>query len=88
MAYAAVSVATTATVIIAANNRRKGFVVNNNSTVTVFIGEDASITTSNAIPILADGNYTDSGLDAVWKGVVYGIVATGTANTRYWEWNE
>ena len=86
--YNAVPVGDTATLIIASNSNRKGLLIVNNSAVTVYIGPDASITKDNAIPILASGTFMDTGLQEAWRSAVYGIVVTGTADVRYWEYGQ
>ena len=87
-----VSVAATATVIVAASTQsggRIGLRIYNNSAVTVFLGPDATVTTANGYPLLTA---TEFKFDAdgpnpqyFYTGAVYGIVATGTADVRYWE---
>lgn len=86
MAYAAKTIAATATLIVSANTNRKGIIFVNNSAVTIFVGPDSSISATNALPILAGQSYTeDSGADKMWLGDWYGIVSADTANLRYWE---
>lgn len=86
MAYNTVTVTSTATKIVDATANRQSLVISNNSSVTIYIGEDDSVTTSNGINIVAGGNisYDNSG-GRMWKGPIYGIVSTATANVRYWE---
>jgi hypothetical protein len=85
--YGNVSVTSTATLILAANNERKGsLIVNNDATVSMYIGMDANVTTSNGLPIGARSTFNNSGQNALWKGAIYGIVASGTVDTRYWEY--
>lgn len=63
----------------------------NNSAVTIWLGEDDSVTTANGWPLLAgekekithEGN-ADS-LPLFYRDAVYAIVASGTADLRYWE---
>lgn len=84
--YNAVTVGTSATLIIAANAERKGLEVCNNSSATIYIGPDANITTSNAMPIAASQYLNDSGLFDAYRGALYGIVVASTADVRFWEW--
>jgi hypothetical protein len=86
MAYNTISVADSATLIVAANSARKGLLIVNAATSTVYLGPDANITTANGIPLLQNGSFNNAGLDAAFRGSVYGIVASGTADVRYWEW--
>lgn len=87
MTYNTVSVGATATAIIAAANNRRGLIISNASTQTVYIGPDASITTANAIPLLPNSSiHMDT--QFMWRGAIYGIVASDTADVRYWWWAE
>jgi len=73
----AVTLGTTPTLILAQRLTRVVFLVYNNSQVTVYVG-DANVTIANGIPIQRGASYVNEG----WGGVVYGIVATGTADVR------
>jgi len=85
--YNTVSVASTATKIITANSRIRGWIITNTGSNKVYYGPDSSITTANALPLNAGATILSS--DAVnWKGDIFGIVATGTEDVRYWEWRE
>ena len=83
--YNTVSVGNTATLILAANNNRRASMIINTSAGTVFIGMDVNVTTANGFPLLQNGSFNNSGQNAVWKGVIYGIVASGTSDVRFWE---
>lgn len=76
-----------ATLIIAANTWRAGLTIYNNGSVTVYVGTDSSVATSTGIPILAGGNYDFLGYQ-VYKGVIYGLAASATADVRYLEWTK
>ncbi len=90
--YNNVNVAATATKIVAANKHRVEVRVKNNSAVVVYLGSNSSVTTSNGYP-LASGDEWEEYHDASWgdrdgtfyTGDIFGIVAAGTADTRYWE---
>jgi len=98
-AYAAVSVGATATLIKAANLSRTYLRIVNWGTNPVFLGNDSSVTVSNGIPLVSAKFYGKDGVwekgideaDAdskalrTFKGPVYGIVASGTEDVRYWE---
>jgi len=73
------------TLIIAANNERRGFVIKNNGGVIIYIGFDANVSTSTGLVILPQDSMTVNG-DRVWRGAIYGIAASSTADVRYWEW--
>lgn len=81
MAYGNVSVAVTATVIRAANEKRTYLIIYNNGTANVFVGDDASVTTSNGFPLISTGSW----IEMTYKGAVYGIVASGTVDVRWLE---
>ena len=86
MAYNTVTVADTATLIVAANTQRRNLTIVNSSLIaTVFIGPDASITTANAIPLYGSSTRDQDRIPEGYQGPIYGIVATGTADVRYWE---
>lgn len=79
----AVTVTTSATALpTTALTNRRSLVVYNNSSVTVFIG-GSSVTTSNGMPIAA-GTYSPA-IDASPGLVIYGIVASSTADMRVLE---
>ena len=87
MAYDTVTVTTAATPIVVANTMRKALtLVNTSEGTVVYIGPDASITTSNAIP-LYETQTRENGkvISEAWLGPIYGIVGTGTADVRYWQ---
>lgn len=75
-----------ATLITAANNARRGIQIYNNGSVIVYVGPNASITTSNAIPLLPQSLYETSGEKQGWRGAVYGLAASSTADVRFFEW--
>lgn len=74
-----------ATLILAANAWRTGMTIYNNSSVTVYIGTDSSVATSTGIPLLAGANYDFNSWQA-YRGPVYGLAASATADVRYMEW--
>lgn len=82
----AVSVGSTATLILAANSERKGSLIANNGASSLFLGMTAGVTTSNGMPIASGATFNNSGQNAVWKGAIWGIVTSGTVDTRFWEW--
>ena len=87
MGYNTVSVGTTATEIVGAETRRKALMLcNTEASVLVYIGPDSSVTTANGMPLYEFQNkeFTKS-ISEHWAGPVYGIVADGTADVRYWE---
>jgi len=86
MAFNTVTVADTATLIIAANPYRQSLILVNSSSGAVYLGADNTVTIANGIPLLQDGSLTeDSGGTRMFMGDIYGIVASGTSDVRYWE---
>lgn len=84
--YGNISVADTATLIIAAEADRKVLsIANDEASATVYIGPDASVTTSNGLPLYAGQIQDNTKTHGLWAGPIYGIVASGTADVRYWE---
>ena len=85
--YGAVSVSTNPTVILASNPQRRGcLIVNNETSATIYLGFDTSLTTANGLPLAAGASLNNSDDSALWRGVIYGIVGSATADVRYWEW--
>lgn len=87
MSYGAISIGNTATLILPANNARKGCLIGNNSgSVVLYVGPDSAVTSSTGMPVATGATFQNSDLDAAWRGDIYGIVASSTADIRYWEW--
>lgn len=84
--YNTVSVGTIATRIMVSNPDRKGCVVVNTANATIYLGMDASVTTSNGLPIAANASFNNSGVGDAWRGDIYGVIGSATADVRYWEW--
>lgn len=86
MAYGAVSVTSVATLIIAGNCSRKEIILTNNSDdKVIYLGMDANVTVNNGTPCYENqtrGHTKDFG---TWYGPIWGIVASGTGDMRYWE---
>jgi len=86
MSFNTITVTTSATLIVAANTQRRNLtVVNSSETAIVFIGPDSTITTSNAIPLYETQTQNQDRVPEGYQGDVYGIVASGTADVRFWE---
>jgi hypothetical protein len=83
--YAAVSLTSSASLIVVANNQRKGILIVNNGAGTAYFGMDVNVTTSNGLPITANGSLNLTGLYDAWRGNIYGISAS-TSDIRFWEW--
>jgi len=79
MGFNTVTITTSATKIVAANATRQSLIIDNIDSVTVFIGPDNTVTTSNGVAIRKNGNFTeDNSGGRMYKGDVFGIVATVT----------
>ena len=86
MAFNTVTVTTSATLIIASNTNRKSLLIGNTSAGTVYLGDTTSVTTANGFPLPQNAQLSeDSGGTRMYMGAVYGIVASGTSDVRYWE---
>jgi len=85
MSFNTVSVGTSATLIIAADNSRRFLNIVNSSSTVMYIGPDSSITTSTALTILGWQSFNIRKDFGDYKGDVYGIVASGTNDVRYWQ---
>ena len=87
MGYDTVTVTDTATTIVSNNSKRIGLIIANSGSVTIYVGPDSSVTSSNGTPLLANGTLTeDSGGTKMFMGDVYGIASSGeSSDVRYWE---
>lgn len=86
--YNAVTISSTASAVMLANNERKGSLVYNNGSVTIYLGMDANVTSSNGLPVASNASFNNSGQNEVWKGNIYAITASSTADVRFWEWGQ
>jgi hypothetical protein len=83
--YNTITVTNAATVIVGANSQRLSLIITNTGTPTVYIGQDASVTTANGVPLITNATLTeDSGGTKMYCGPIYGICAS-TSDVRYWE---
>lgn len=88
MAYGTVTVQSSGpTLISAANNARKSIIIYNNGGVVLYLGPDALITISNAMPILPQSSLESANLFANWRGNIYGLATSGTLDVRFWSWD-
>lgn len=86
-AYGSISVGTAAVLILPANPLRKSYMITNtNTSVKLYFGPDAAITTSNAPELAASGNFAEdmNGGKQVYTGPVWGIAASAI-DVRFWE---
>ena len=81
----AVSVGTTATLILAANTARISYFIINNHSAAIFVAEDNTVTTVNGLPLGSGGALSEDQGERLFKGDIFGIVATATADVRVWE---
>ena len=88
VSYGAIVVTTSPTIIVGSNNGRKGTIISNNSSQSIYIGFDSNVTTLTGTPVPSGGTFNDSGEMDAYRGAVYGVVSSGTADIRYLEWGE
>ena len=84
-AFGAITVTTTATIILPANGRRRSCLINNNGSAILYIGFDSTVTSVTGMPVLAGGFWINSGETDAFRGVIYGIAASGTLDVRFEE---
>jgi hypothetical protein len=81
-----VTVSGTATKIVSANPKRISIVIQNLDSQTVYIGGTNTITAGEEPFILENGSFQeDNSGGRMWKGDIYGITSTSTADVVYWE---
>lgn len=69
---------TSASSIVAANASRKSVTIHNAGTVTVYLGLNGSVTSSNGLPLGAGATLSDDASTDAW----YAITASGTGDLR------
>lgn len=84
--YGAVTVATTATQVLPPNGGRRGFVIRNNGGVVVYLGFDSSVTTATGMPVMPQDTYPFTGEQSAFKGAIWGVAASSTADVRFWDY--
>lgn len=86
--YGTKTVTSSATEILSSNPSRKGcMIANNSSSLTLYIGFDSSVLTTNGFPIPPNSNYYDAGTEDAWRGSIYGISPSTDIDIRYHEWD-
>ncbi|HYW20324.1 MAG TPA: hypothetical protein VE956_13640 [Nodularia sp. (in: cyanobacteria)] len=73
-----ISVAATATEIAPANTNRKGLTIENKTGKDIFVGYANTVTATNYSFSLPNNSYYEMP-EPIYQGVIFGIVATGTA---------
>lgn len=63
---------------LAANTSRKEALIYNNGTMTVYLGKDNTVTTSNGLPLAPGATLRDDRATGAW----WAIVASGTGDLR------
>ncbi len=86
MKYGAVEITTTPTLIIADNCDRKEIIITNNSDDTVvYIGQNDQVSRETGTPFYENQSRGHARGFGSYLGPIYGVVASGTADVRYWE---
>lgn len=85
-------VSTSAVEIVPENKRRTFLAIYHNGSVTIHLGKDNSVTTSNGFPLLAGTTRTwklevdkETQEETLYTGPIFGIADSGTQDIRYWE---
>lgn len=72
-----IAVSDVATILLAANPLRKGHILFNAGSSTMYIGVNAAITTSTAVPVAAGASFNLDVPGTVYTGAIYGLCTTG-----------
>ena len=92
MSTASVTVAATVTTLASKNYNRVELVLDNQSAQTVEFGDDAALTFGNGITLAAGDKafFTQASSKAqyLFRGAIYGIVTSGTADVRVMDLSE
>ncbi len=83
--YGATTISATASVLLNANNARRGFVIANNGAVTIYVGLDATVSSSTGIQLLSQDRFDENGQDC-YRGAMWAVTSTGSSDIRFWEW--
>jgi len=83
-----ISVTTAATEILVASPDRKAAILQNISNKDVYIGPTNAVTTSNSIFLGRGEKFSVGDFGERWNGSIFGIVDSGTADIRFWEWGQ
>lgn len=80
--YGAASIGGTAALILAAKTTRQSVIVQNvHATQILYLGNDASVTTSNGLRVAAGAERVLTG----YHGALYGIASGAATDVRYFE---
>jgi len=86
MKYGAVPVTTEPTLIIDANCDRKEIIITNNEEeIVVYIGQDENVTVETGTPFYENQSRGHARGFGAYLGPIWGVVASGEADVRYWE---
>lgn len=86
MKYGAVLIDTEPKLILAANCDRKECIITNVSDdIVVFIGQNANVTIDNGTPFYENQTRGHARGFGTYLGDIWGVVASGEADVRYWE---
>ena len=87
MAYGSTTITTATTLVVEANTRRQMLILVNNSSNICYYGPDASVTSSNGIPLYEySTNENTKSIGGKYLGPIYATaVSSSNAEIRYWE---
>lgn len=84
--FGTITVTTSATLIRAQDLGRVELRITNSEDATiVYLGQDNTVTTANGTPLYDNQQFAQTKDWGSHKGDVFGIVASGTADVRFWE---
>jgi len=90
MPNTAISVSNTATLIIAKNDVRIHLMLQNLGSQSVYLGDASTVTTATGVKwantnTLFELSHNAGPFQFYYRGDIYGIVVSGTADVRVWE---
>ena len=81
-----VNVGTQVIKIVSANTKRQELILCNSSlTPDIYLGPDSTVTSATGLPLFAGQSRECVKSFPNYKGDIYGISASGTADVRVWE---
>jgi hypothetical protein len=83
--YGQSSVTTTPSLVLTARPGRTGFVIFNSGASAIFVGPDASITSTTGMQVDPHSYFQLNG-PGVFASTLYAVTATGSSTINSWDW--